>query len=71
MYYFMLNASSQFYNGHQMTFGKNKVQYYKYYWQFYRFDDFDCYFNEFGRRSCPIHSFVMPPKKLEEIEELF
>ena len=44
-----MEASGQFYNGHQMTFGKNKVQYYDYYWQFYRFDDFDCYFNEYGR----------------------
>ena len=46
---FSLNASGQFYNGHQMTFGKNKVQYFDYYWQYYRFDDFDCYFNEYGR----------------------
>jgi hypothetical protein len=42
---FFLNAGAQFYNGHQMTFGKNKVQYFNYYWSFYRFDDFDCYFN--------------------------
>jgi len=43
------NASGQFYNGLQMNFGKNKVQYNDFYWQFYRFDDFDCYFNEYGR----------------------
>ncbi len=43
-----LNAEGQFYNGHQMTFGKNRVQYFDYYWQYYRFDDFDCYFNEYG-----------------------
>ena len=43
------SASGQFYNGLQMSFGKNKVQYFDYYWQFYRFDGFDCYFNEYGR----------------------
>ena len=44
-----LSARGQFYNGLQMTFGKNRVQYFDYYWSFYRFDDFDCYFNEYGR----------------------
>ncbi|HAX93736.1 MAG TPA: hypothetical protein DCY25_07305, partial [Bacteroidales bacterium] len=43
------NAEGQFYSGHQMSFGKNRVQYYDYYSSYYRFDDFDCYFNEFGR----------------------
>lgn len=35
---------AQFYNGHQMTFGKNRVQYNDFYWQYYRFDKFDTYF---------------------------
>ncbi|HBQ84221.1 MAG: hypothetical protein A2X05_06995 [Bacteroidetes bacterium GWE2_41_25] len=65
-----LNARGQFYNGHQMTFGKNKVQYYDYYWQFYRFDDFDCYFNEYGRELAQFTAnYAM--KKLEEIEDYF
>ena len=67
---FYLNASSQFYNGHQMTFGKNKVQYYDYYWQFCRFDDFDCYFNEYGRDLAAFTAeYAM--KKLAEIEDYF
>jgi hypothetical protein len=37
-------AFAQFYNGHQMTFGKNRVQYNKFYWQYYRFPKFDTYF---------------------------
>ncbi len=41
--------NGQFYNGHQMTFGKNRVQYNQFYWQYYRFDRFDTYFNEFGK----------------------
>ena len=65
-----LNASGQFYNGHQMTFGKNKVQYYDYYWQFYRFENFDCYFNEYGRDLAQFTANYAT-KKLEEIEDYF
>lgn len=63
-------AGAQFYNGHQMTFGKNKVQYYDYYWSFYRFDDFDCYFNEYGRDLAGFTAdYAM--KRLGEIEDYF
>ncbi len=65
-----LDAGGQFYNGHQMTFGKNRVQYYDYYWMFYRFDDFDCYFNEFGRDLAQ-YTADYAIKKLEEIEDFF
>ena len=67
---FFANASSQFYNGHQMTFGKNRVQYYDFYWQFYRFDDFDCYFNEFGRDLAQFTASYAE-KKLADIEDFF
>jgi Tol biopolymer transport system component len=64
------NAEGQFYNGHQMTFGKNRVQYYNYYWSFYRFDDFDCYFNEYGSDLAQFTAgYAM--KKLDEIEDYF
>ena len=65
-----LNASGQFYNGHQMSFGKNKVQYFDYYWQFYRFDDFDCYFNEYGRDLAQFTA-EYATKKLAELEDYF
>jgi hypothetical protein len=39
----------QFYNGMQMSFGKSRVQYNNFYWQYYRFDKFDTYFNQFGK----------------------
>jgi hypothetical protein len=67
---FYINANSQFYNGHQMTFGKNKVQYYDYYWQFFRFDDFDCYFNEYGLDLAEFTA-EYATKKLAEIEDYF
>ncbi len=37
-------VKSQFYNGTNMTFGKNRVQYRQFFWTYYRFDDFDTYF---------------------------
>ena len=63
-------AGAQFYNGHQMNFGKNRVQYYDYYWMFYRFEDFDCYFNEFGRELAQYTSDYAI-RRLQEIEDFF
>ncbi len=65
-----LNASGQFYNGHQMAFGKNKVQYYNYYWSYYRFDDFDCYFNEYGKELAEFTADYAL-EKIDEIEDFF
>jgi len=65
-----LDVSGQFYNGHQMTFGKNRVQYYNYYWSYYRFDNFDCYFNEYGRDLAQFTADYAL-KKLDEIEDYF
>jgi len=38
------NVNAQFYNGSQLTFGKNRVQYKNFIWNYYRFTDFDTYF---------------------------
>ncbi len=43
------SGSSQFYNGHQMSFGKNRVQYNEFVWSFSRHEKFDVYFNEDGK----------------------
>ena len=68
--FLVLNTNGQFYNGHQMSFGKNRVQHYDYYWSYYRFEDFDCYFNEFGRDLAQFTAdYAM--KKLDEIGRLF
>jgi len=45
-----VEINAQFYNGHQMSFGKNRVQYNDYVWSFYRHDKFDIYFNEDGQK---------------------
>jgi hypothetical protein len=67
---FIQSASGQFYNGLQMNFGKNRVQYYDYYWTFYRFDDIDCYFNENGRDLAQFTANYAI-KRLSEIEDYF
>ncbi len=65
-----LNASGQFYNGLQMTFGKNRVQYFDYFWSYYRFEDFDCYFNEYGSDLAQFTA-KYATKKLEEVQDFF
>jgi WD40 repeat protein len=63
-------ASGQFYNGMQMNFGKNRIQYKDFYWTYFRFDDIDCYYNEFGREVAEYASKVAH-EKLDEIEDYF
>ncbi len=35
---------AQFYNGSQLTFGKNRVQYNEFFWTYFRFEKYDTYF---------------------------
>ena len=63
-------VNGQFYNGLQMNFGKNRVQYYDYFWSFYRFDDIDCYFNENGSDIAQ-YTANYAIKRLAEIEDYF
>ena len=46
---FCMLTSAQFYNGHQMIFGKNRVQFNDFFWSFERYDKFDVYFNQEGK----------------------
>ncbi|MBL6943204.1 MAG: hypothetical protein ISR56_02455 [Bacteroidales bacterium] len=39
-----LNSLAQFYNGSNLTFGKNRVQYNNFHWTYYKFRDIDTYF---------------------------
>ncbi len=43
-----ISLSGQFYNGSEMTFGKNRVQYQEFYWQYYRYKYFNVYFYKEG-----------------------
>lgn len=65
-----IKSAGQFYNGLQMTFGKNRVQYKNFYWDYFRFEDVDCYYNEFGRDVAEFACKVAE-EKLNEIEDYF
>ncbi|MBI9068308.1 MAG: PD40 domain-containing protein [Salinivirgaceae bacterium] len=60
----VLQSNGQFYNGHQMTFGKNRVQYNDFYWQYYRFPKYDTYFYVSGNKLAEYVSKIVS----EEIE---
>ncbi|MCF8223431.1 MAG: hypothetical protein K9J25_09815 [Bacteroidales bacterium] len=67
---FALTAKSQFYNGLQMSFGKNRVQHYDFYWFYYRYDYFDVYFNEYGKELAQ-YTAKVASEKMAEIEDYF
>jgi len=60
----------QFYNGHRMTFGKNRQQWNNFYWSYYRFERFDVYFNQDGNELALYSESVITPE-LDRIEGLF
>ncbi|MCF8226073.1 MAG: hypothetical protein K9J30_09350 [Bacteroidales bacterium] len=61
---------AQFYNGMQMKFGKNRVQFSENYWKFYRYERFDVYsYEEGGDLSLYVGDFV--EKELPLIERFF
>jgi len=45
----VLKLKGQFYNGSQLTFGKNRVQYIDRFWSYYRFEGFETYFYQQGK----------------------
>ncbi len=69
-FFFTEGISAQFYNGHQMTFGKNRVQYRNRYWRYHRFDRFDVYFYKNGD-SLSRKVARIAKKEIPEIENFF
>ncbi|MBN1598917.1 MAG: hypothetical protein JW894_11545 [Bacteroidales bacterium] len=67
---FSAQLSAQFYNGHQMTFGKNRVQYSDFYWSFMRFERYDVYYNEHGKEIAE-YTAKYAEKELQRIENMF
>ncbi len=59
---------AQFYNGSQMSFGKNRVQYKEFQWTYYKFDDFDVYFY-LGGKELALYTAKYVEDHLEEIED--
>lgn len=61
---------AQFYNGSQMEFGKNRVQYGKTDWFFYRFDRFDVYFYQGGNELAE-YTMRASDRALRDLEKTF
>ena len=64
---FSLSASAQFYNGSQMSFGKNRVQYTDFLWTYFRFNNFDVYYYLNGKELAQ-HTADYASKYIPEIE---
>lgn len=62
-----LPVFAQFYNGSQMNFGKNRVQFSDRFWSFMRFDKFDTYFYTNGKELA-IFTARYANKCLKEVE---
>lgn len=61
---------AQFYNGSQVSFGKNRVQYNDYLWSFMRFDKFDTYFYLNGK-PLAIYTAKYANKYIREMQSRF
>jgi len=61
---------AQFYNGHQMHFGKNRVQYSEFEWYYYRFTGFDTYFYLGGSNIAKLTAQIAN-QKIPEVERFF
>jgi len=68
--FFALPSAAQFYNGSQMDFGKNRVQYKKIDWHFYRFDRFDVYFY-LGGNELAQYTMRSSDRILHDLEKTF
>jgi hypothetical protein len=53
-------AEAQFYDGSNMSFGKNRIQYQEFDWQYLRFDKFDTYFYDGGKDLAAEVSALVP-----------
>ncbi|HOY31957.1 MAG TPA: hypothetical protein PKW80_08775 [Bacteroidales bacterium] len=62
-----ISVHAQFYNGSQLNFGKNRVQFSDRFWSFMRFDHFDTYFYLNGKELA-VYTAKYADKYLKEIE---
>ena len=60
-------ASGQFYNGSQLSFGKNRVQHQKFNWLYYRTDQYDVYYYPTGKALAEYTTWKAA-QYIEEIE---
>ena len=62
-----VNGFSQFYNGSNQEFGKNRIQYREFVWQYYQFEKFDVYFYE-GGMDLAQHVASIAEGQIKEVE---
>lgn len=67
---FVQPAFSQFYNGHQMRFGKNRVQFDEFEWYYYRYPQFDTYFYAGGSDMAEMASAIAT-EMIPQLETFF
>jgi len=65
-----LMPKAQYYQGNDMTFGKNRVQYKEFLWSYYRYDRYEVYFYEGGRNNA-IYLSQIAKKHFDELETAF
>lgn len=65
-----LTTKSQFYNGSQIDFGKNRIQYRNFEWNYVRFDHVDVYFYE-GGKDAAIETATIVESLIEKLNERF
>jgi hypothetical protein len=63
-----ISATAQFYNGSQVTYGKNRVQYTDFLWTYFRFNNFDVYYYLNGKELAQ-HVADYSGKYIPEIEK--
>ena len=61
--------SAQFYNGSQLSFGKNRVQHQHFNWLYYRTEKFDIYYYPTGKALANYTLFKVP-NMIQEIEQM-
>jgi len=64
----MPEVKAQFYNGSQLTFGKNRVQYSDFLWTYFRFNNIDVYYYLNGKELA-LHTAEYARQFLPEIEK--
>lgn len=65
-----MQVFSQFYNGHQMRFGKNRVQFDEFEWYYYRYPQFDTYFYAGGSDMAEMASSIAT-EMIPQLETFF
>jgi WD40 repeat protein/uncharacterized membrane-anchored protein len=61
---------AQYYQGNDMPFGKNRVQYKEFLWSYYQYDRYEVYFYEGGRNNA-IYLSQIAKKQFDELESAF